>query len=100
VNPKPKQFASAKVVVRGLSPKSHSLLTENARPADLTKTLDVTFVREDEMTVSADLVLPGFTSVTSIELQSVTYQDGSTWSVADHQVCRVAPDPFMLIANQ
>jgi hypothetical protein len=98
-NPQSKTYASAKIVVRGLSPKGRSLLTERARTDDLAKALDVAFVPDDEKSVSADLLLPGFTSVTAIELQSVTYQDGTTWSVADHLACRVAPDPLMLIAG-
>lgn len=97
-NPKSKQLASAKIVVNGLSPKSHALSVDD-RPADLTKTMNITFTPENENTVSADLLLQGFTSVTSIELKLISYRDGTTWTVADHQACQVTPDPLMLIAN-
>jgi hypothetical protein len=70
--------------------------------SEISKTLNVTFAPEDEKSVSAELVLPGFSSVTFVQLKSVTYQDGSAWKVDGQaeQACRVAPDPLMLIANQ
>lgn len=98
-NPKSKQLAGAEIVVSGLSPKSHAL-SRGDRPSDLTKAMEITFTSESENTVSADLLLLGFTSVTSIELKSISYRDGTTWTVADHQACQAAPDPLMLIANQ
>jgi hypothetical protein len=33
-------------------------------------------------------------------LESLTYKDGSTWTVAGRQACRVAPDPMMLVADR
>ncbi len=58
----------------------------------------VTFHPEDATSVAAELVLPGFTSVGSVELLSITYQDGSTWSLAKGEACRVVPDRLMLVA--
>ena len=51
--------------------------------------------------MSADLVLPGFSSVTFVQLKSITYKDGSSWKVDGQaeQACRVTPDPVMLIAG-
>jgi len=48
----------------------------------------------------ADLWLPGFTSVTSIELMEVTYADGSAWKISGSNVCRVQPNPLMLITER
>jgi hypothetical protein len=91
---------SAKIEVRGLSPRSRAKNVSDATGAsDLSKALDVEFAPEDSKSVAADLLLPGFTSVSSIEVVSVTYQDGSIWRVADHTACRVAPDPVMLVAG-
>jgi hypothetical protein len=104
VNPQSKKYASAKVVASGLSPKGRmqNAASGSGGHSEITKTLDVTFSPEDDKSMAADLVLPGFTAVSSIQLKSVTYQDGSSWNMDGQLVgmCRVAPDPLMLIANQ
>jgi hypothetical protein len=93
---------SAKVIVRGLSGRNHLLHTQLTRreSSDAAKSLDVQFAREDDNTVAAELLLPGFTSVSSVELESIRYDDGSIWAVAPNQACRVAPDPLMLVAGR
>jgi hypothetical protein len=107
-NPKSSKITGAKVMVFGLSGKnrieqasSDQLdLTNRDSASDLTRTLDVTFAPEGDKDVATDLVLPGFTSVSSIHLESIRYQDGSTWTVAGRQACHVAPDPLMLVADR
>lgn len=93
---------TAKVMVRGLSDKSQTLPAQSsdAERFDQTRTLYVTFTPENEKEVAADLTLPGFTSVSSIHIESIDYADGSTWKVASGQVCRVVPDPLMLVADR
>jgi hypothetical protein len=99
-----KTYASATVFVRGLTPKGRIERADSgaAGPSEISKTLTVTFAPEDEKSMSADLVLPGFSSVTFVQLKSITYQDGSSWKMNGElgQMCRVAPDPLMLIAVQ
>ena len=107
-NPRSAAVTGAKVKVFGLSGKNrlertsdHSLdLTNREGASDLTRTLYVTFAPEGDKDVATDLVLPGFTSVQSVELESITYTDGSTWTVAGQQACHVAPDPIMLVADR
>jgi hypothetical protein len=105
------KIAGAKVKVFGLSGKNrieqasanpdHTLdLTNQKSTFDLTRTLDVTFTPEGETSIATDLVLPGFTSVSSIQLESLSYKDGSTWAVAGQRACNVAPDPMMLVADR
>jgi len=91
---------TAKIVVRGLSDKSQTLLTQltDGERFDQTRTLYVTFTPESDTEVAADLMLPGFTSVSSIQLESIQYDDGSTWRISIGHVCRVTPDRLMLIA--
>ena len=55
--------------------------------------------REKRTGVSTDLYIPGFTAVNSIELLDVSYDDGRVWRIGSSSVCRVTPDPLMLIAN-
>lgn len=92
---------TAKILVHGLSDKSRSLPAQlsSGERFDNTRTLYVTFTPENDKEVAADLALPGFTSISSIRLESIDYADGSTWKVATGQVCRVVPDPLMLVAG-
>jgi hypothetical protein len=49
--------------------------------------------------MTGDLYIPGFTAVNSIELLQVSYNDGRNWRIGADSVCRITPDPMMLIAN-
>lgn len=93
---------SAKVAVSGLTGQKQVVPTRGLHDnrSDATRTLDVRFVPEGDNTVAAELALPGFTSVRLVSIQSIAYDDGSTWSVAAHQACQVAPDPLMLVADR
>ena len=68
--------------------------------AEVTKTLDLAFTAAEGQSTSTNLVVPGFTSVSSIVLDSVTYANGSTWKFSSHETCKVAPDPLMLVDAQ
>ncbi|MGA7108307.1 MAG: hypothetical protein WBV28_11735 [Terracidiphilus sp.] len=106
-----KQIVGARVKVSGLSGKSRVERASSSMdltldpslqsdPGELTRMLNATFVPENNKDVATDLVLPGFTSVRSIQLESITYTDGTTWTVPGLQACHVAPDPMMLIAGR
>jgi hypothetical protein len=101
-NDREQRITRATVRVEGLSPKNRIARTNATQSltSDLTRTLDVSFTPGDHNQVAAEMVLPGFSSITSIELQSISYQDGSTWSVPGLRGCRVTPDPFMLVADK
>lgn len=96
------QVIAAKVRVRGLSGKNRMQQTEgiNGPSPDRTVTFNAKFAPESNTSVAADLVLAGFTSVETIDLLSITYNDGSTWKMASRNACRVTPDPMMLIAGR
>lgn len=98
IDARPARIVSATVLVRGLNGKNHMVQTAGAQAANATKTLTVTFARQEDGSVLGDLYVPGFTSVSSVVLQRVTYADGSTW-ISSANVCRVTPDPMMLIAE-
>jgi len=95
------RITSAQVKVRGLSPKAH---VAQSKAGDLSseifRTMNVNFDEESNGGVTGELVLPGFTSVTSIELQQIAYENGTVWSVGNDSVCRVTPDPFMLVSDR
>lgn len=91
---------SARVLVTGLSSKGRMRgISTTGDRSDMSRTIIVTFAPEDAASVAADLVLPGFTSVSAVELQSIAYQDGAVWSIAKGETCRVTPDRMMLVAS-
>jgi hypothetical protein len=94
-------IVAATVKVYGLTAKNHMVQTDNRATADgdATKTMSITFATRQKNGVSSDLYIPGFTAVNSIELVQVSYDDGRVWRIGADSVCRVTPDPMMLIAN-
>ncbi len=97
----PEPIIAATVKVYGLTGKNHMLETTKGANAqgDAAKTMRITFTSNRGGGVSSDLYVPGFTSVSSIELLEVSYGDGRIWRIGGSSVCRVTPDPMMLIAN-
>ena len=63
----------------------------------MARTLHVDLANWSEPGVAGDFLLSGFTSASRVDLESVTYDDGSTWKLSKNETCRVAPDPIMLI---
>lgn len=92
------QLLAATVRVRGLTPATRALPAEQTTSGanQATRTLHLTFGDDAAVERAAELVLRGFTSVSYVDLVSLTYADGSTWTQGE-QVCRVRPDPLMLI---
>ena len=65
---------------------------------EVAKTLTIKLIPGENGSYSATLALPGFSAVTSIALDSVTYADGSTWNLDPKDGCSVVPDPLLLIS--
>jgi hypothetical protein len=92
------KIVAATILVRGFDGKNRMLETSSSE-GGATKVLRTGFTESSNDTVSADLYISGFTAVTSVKLQDVTYSDGTTWRADRTNSCRVAPDPLMLIAG-
>jgi len=97
----PASIVAATVKVYGLTGKNHMMQTNGNANAngEATRIIQVTFAVSQNGGVTGDLYIPGFTAVNSIELIQVSYKDGRVWRIGGPSVCRVAPDPMMLIAN-
>jgi hypothetical protein len=93
---------SIKVTVRGTTPRARILPTSQAGMSDAAMTFDL---RADQANtnkanaVASDLLLRGFTSVQTIDLESVTYADGSSWVASATRSCSITPDNLMLISQ-
>jgi hypothetical protein len=100
-NPDSRQIVAARVRVHGLSGKARATQTlSSPGKADASRSLGVQFSTGPGKTVSGDLRVSGMTAVLSIDLNSVTFADGSTRSFTERDACRVAPDPFMPIGDR
>lgn len=99
--PEGNKIVGATVTARGLSARGHfTAASGGSGQSDLRRTLDVTFAADGDKTISAQLVLPGFTSVKSIKLEALQFADGSTRDFSSQKLCTVAPDPMMLVAGR
>ena len=63
----------------------------------LTHALTVRFQPDGDSEFSADFRLPGFVVLETINLNSVTYADGSIENF-DASICKASPSPIMLVA--
>ena len=101
-----RQIAQASMRIHGLSGKGRITQAASAQNnsdqdnSDKIETLTVRLSPGQDKAVSGDLWVPGMTAVLSIDLNSVTYADGSTRSFSRRDLCRVTPDPLMLIAGR
>ncbi|MGA7859474.1 MAG: hypothetical protein WCA11_16185 [Terracidiphilus sp.] len=100
-NRRPGQIVAANITAHGRKGKAEIIPAVASRAsgdsADTAKTMDVSFASGADESVNTNIVLPGFSYVTFIELNSVTYANGTTWKFAPRDDCQVAPDPLMLI---
>ena len=98
--PHAEQVAGAQVTIRGTTPKGRVMQASSTDSSDAMRELSVSFSTEPDGSASADLWVPGVTAIQSIELDSVSYSDGSTWKAAAGDACRITPDPLMLISGR
>ena len=102
-NPAGSTVTKATVTVRGLLPKTRATLTPMTLgndPSDAARTLDVTFSAAAGPAFngrSADLWVPGLSAVSSVDLVSLTYADGSMWTPKAGKTCRTPIDGIMLV---
>ena len=99
-----KQIVAATVTVHGSSGKEHIQPADDASDArpdlkssNIKRTLTVDLAEWGEPGVSGDFRLPGFTSTERVDLETITYDDGSIWKLSGGESCHVAPDWLMLI---
>ncbi len=101
-NPSFRDIVGVQMTVHGLSSKWRTVpLSLVSAAPDLSKTIDVALDLKGNGHVAKDLSLRHFTTVTSIDLTSITYADGSTWHAShtsESGACSITPDPLMLIS--
>jgi hypothetical protein len=98
---KPSQrMAQATVTVHGMNGAGNVIPVEGrSGRADITKTLTVRLGLDEDRAVAGDLWLPGFTVATMVDLESVTYEDGTVWKFAAAEGCHTSPDFLMPVGG-
>jgi len=94
------RIVGARVAVRGTDgkPRMSTLADHTNQAGEVTRTLNLNFTDGGESWAAADLLLRGLTSVSRVSLQSLTFEDGTTWQKTQGSSCAMAPSPLMLIA--
>jgi hypothetical protein len=101
-NAKSEEITGIKITVHGSSGKG-SLLSARAAEAsspEATKTFDLKLTVGAKKDASTDLWVSGLTAVTHIDLDAVTYVDGSNWRSSALETCHFMPDRAMLISSR
>jgi hypothetical protein len=94
----PRDIVSAQFTSHGFSNKRRTVYAGEAQAPDISSTKDVVVDVKGNGRASSDLSLGHFTAVSSIDLNSITYADGSTWRSPSPGACSVVPDGIMLVA--
>lgn len=102
-NPKSLKVVTAKITLHGfpvgvrLSP---AVLYLPDDPAEIKQTVVFDRTVASGANASMNFGLHGFSTVTAVDLDSVTYSDGSQWHPENHQSCRaVSSLPIDAVAN-
>jgi secreted PhoX family phosphatase len=99
-NPDSRRVVAANVTVRGFADKARFVETLSSQDnSDAARTMDVRLLADSGKEASADLRVPDFTAVSAIDLNSVTYADGSIWKLAAGSSCRSWIDGLMLVSG-
>ncbi len=101
-NSKSLDIVGAQITAHGFDAKTRYLPAQYPRTSspDLTKTVDLDLTVQSKGNASTDLRLPRFTAVSWIDLDSVTYADGTTWHSAAGKTCHVVPDLMRLVSSR
>lgn len=94
------RVVAAQVTVHGFADKVRAVRTVSTPdPSAAAKTFEVRFPSGPKE-IAADLTVPGFSAVRVIDLNAVTYADGSTWKIGAGSTCSSRIDPIMPISGR
>jgi len=95
-------IVGAQITAHGFDAKTRYLPAQYSRTSSpgLTKTVDLDLTVKSKGNASTDLRLPRFTAVSWIDLDSVTYADGTTWHSSAGKTCHVVPELMRLVSSR
>ena len=96
---KGKHIVQARVLAQGFGPRGRmqNTLASQGEATTVSRTLVVRMKPENKDSAAGDMVLPGFTSVQTIQLLALRYDDGTSWNALLRAPCSVTPDLLMLV---
>ena len=95
----PQEVVSAQLTAHGFGNKWRVIPVSDATP-DIWKTMDVALDVKGNSSASRELSFGHFSTIKTIDVNSVTYADGSTWHASSPGACSVAPSLIMRISAQ
>jgi hypothetical protein len=101
-NPSSRDIVAAKFTAHGFSRKLRVIdPSDPSNAPDLWKTVDVTLDVQGKSHASTVLSMAHFTAIlTSIDVDSVTYADGTSWQAPSPGACSIIPNLVMRISAQ
>jgi hypothetical protein len=93
----PREILDAQITAHGFSYKWRVIPASAATP-DIWKTVDVALDVTGNSSASREVSFAHFSTIRTIEVNSVTYADGSTWHAPSPGACSVAPSLIMRIS--
>jgi hypothetical protein len=100
-NPTSRDIVSAQITLHGLS--QHYRLTpltaDTASTGDLSKQVTLDLSVDAGKRADTDFRVSGFTSIQRVDLDSLTYSDGTKWTAPAHHSCSIVPNGLMLVAS-
>ena len=94
-------ITSAQITVHGFTTHGRisPAVSRDPEADTLSKQVDLTLTVAPGTSASTEMLFKGLTSVRWIDLDSITYADGSMWHSSAQRKCQVVPDRFMLVAR-
>ena len=100
-NPSSRDIVSFEITIHGLTEKWRYVPLSDMPPtSDISRTVDISLDVKGSGHASRDLSLNRFTAVMSVDVNSITYSDGSEWRAPSSEACSVTPSLIMLIATR
>jgi hypothetical protein len=102
INLLPHDIVNAEITARGFGHNWRVIFVSDTpgaqRTRDLAKTVDVALDVKGNSSASRELSFAYFSVIRTIEVNSVTYADGSTWRAPSPEACSVAPSLIMPVS--
>lgn len=101
----PSRIVGIQITVHGTNGKGGmvqaqaDLANNPAITNQITRTLNLTLDVAPKDEAQLDLSLRSFTSVSQVDLDAISYADGSAWQASGAQACHFVPDGIMLIGR-
>jgi hypothetical protein len=87
------------ITVYGVSSKAR-VLPAGPIPEDVSKTFELRRESGSNTLTEADVWMHNVGSLSSVDLISITYADGTTWHTTENLKCRAIPSNFLLVGRK